>query len=131
MIARWKVLKSRPVATCRIFDVRLDQCVHPQDGRTGDFFVLEVGDWVNVMAVTPDDRFVLVRQYRHGTRDFTLEVPGGMVDEGESPLEAAKREGGEAYAAQKARRSAIVSIDESEGVDEVSGYHERSSRKGE
>jgi ADP-ribose diphosphatase len=92
MISPWTVLESRIVSPCRIFDLRQDECVHPTDGRTGSFFILEVPDWVNVMAVTPDEEFVIVRQYRHGTRDFTLEVPGGMVDPGETPLEAARRE---------------------------------------
>jgi len=51
-----------------------------------------VPEWVNVVAVTPKEEIVLIRQFRHGTRAVTLEIPGGMVDPGETPLEAARRE---------------------------------------
>ena len=54
--------------------------------------VLESVDWINIVALTSDNRSVMVRQYRFGIQACTLETPGGMVDEGESPLEAAKRE---------------------------------------
>jgi 8-oxo-dGTP pyrophosphatase MutT (NUDIX family) len=45
-----------------------------------------------VVAITPDDQIILIEQYRHGIRSITLEIPGGIVDYGESPLEAVKRE---------------------------------------
>ncbi len=55
--------------------------------------MLDSGDWVNIIPVTADDRVVLIRQYRHGTNDMTLEIPGGMVDrEDSSALHAARRE---------------------------------------
>lgn len=92
MIHPWRVKRTEPVADCRVFDVRREDCEHPENGREAGFFVLSAPDWINVMAVTPDEEFVLVRQYRHGTKRFTLEVPGGMVDPGETPLAAAKRE---------------------------------------
>lgn len=59
---------------------------------TRDFIVLEVPDWVNVIAITEDKQVVFVRQFRHGVREVTLEVPGGMVDPGEDPATAALRE---------------------------------------
>jgi 8-oxo-dGTP pyrophosphatase MutT (NUDIX family) len=92
MVHRWRVTRTEPIAECRVFDVRREECEHPESGRRAGFFVLSAPDWINVMAVTRDERFVLVKQYRHGTKRFTLEVPGGMVDPGETPLEAAKRE---------------------------------------
>jgi 8-oxo-dGTP pyrophosphatase MutT (NUDIX family) len=58
----------------------------------GDAFVLQGRDWCNVVAVTPDDEVVLVWQYRFGTDALSLEIPGGVVDPGESPLESARRE---------------------------------------
>ena len=54
--------------------------------------VLESVDWINIVALTPDDKSVMVRQYRFGIEACTLETPGGMVDDGETPLEAAQRE---------------------------------------
>jgi 8-oxo-dGTP pyrophosphatase MutT (NUDIX family) len=92
MIHRWDVRGVDPIADCRVFSLRREDCAHPETGAEAGFYVLSAPDWINVMAVTPDERFVLVRQYRHGTKRFTLEIPGGMVDPGETPLVAAKRE---------------------------------------
>ncbi len=62
------------------------------DGRRHRFVVLDVPDWVNVLAVTAQGCAVLVRQYRAGRDAVSLEIPGGMVDPGESPVDAARRE---------------------------------------
>jgi len=65
---------------------------NPRNDQTMQRVVLESVDWVNVVAVTAEQKVVIVRQYRFGTGTITSEVPGGMVDAGESPLEAAERE---------------------------------------
>jgi 8-oxo-dGTP pyrophosphatase MutT (NUDIX family) len=73
--------------------------------------VLEAPDWVNVVAVTAAGEIVLVRQFRHGTGEATLEIPGGAVDPTDrSPLEAAKRELREetGYAARRWTRIGVV-----------------------
>jgi ADP-ribose pyrophosphatase len=62
------------------------------DGRPSAYTYLAVPRAVFVVAVTPARELVLVRQYRHPVRDWTLEVPAGSVEEGESALEAAQRE---------------------------------------
>lgn len=62
------------------------------EGTERDFVVIESADWVNVVPLTESGEVVLVRQYRHGVRERTLEIPGGMVDPGESPTQAAARE---------------------------------------
>jgi uncharacterized protein len=62
------------------------------DGRRADYSYLAVPRAVFVVAVTDADDMLLVRQYRHPVRDWTLEVPAGSVHDGETPLEAAKRE---------------------------------------
>lgn len=59
---------------------------------TRDIFVFQCPDWCNVVAVTDDDQVVMVWQYRFGTDEMSLEVPGGVVDPGEAPEEAARRE---------------------------------------
>ncbi len=90
----WKVLERQQLLTCRIFTVADRLCQAP-DGRTGRFMVIETGDWVNVVPVLhrPDgDYFLMVRQYRHGMDAVCMEFPGGMVDAGENPEEAAGRE---------------------------------------
>jgi len=57
-----------------------------------DFYVIETGDWVNVIPLTKDHQVVMVKQYRHGSRQVTLEIPGGLVDPGDTPERAASRE---------------------------------------
>jgi len=54
--------------------------------------VIDAPDWVNVIALTPDGRIVLVRQFRFGINDFSLEIPGGVIEAGEEPLIAGVRE---------------------------------------
>lgn len=92
MIDKWHRNQSRPRGDYRVFSVREDLAVSPVSGEEYTFFVIEASDWINVIPLTTDGRIVCVRQYRHGTEEVTLEVPGGVVDDGEEPLEAALRE---------------------------------------
>lgn len=93
IIQSWQRLDSETVYSCRIFSLRKDRSRSPRDGREHDFFVLDSGDWVNIVPVTPNDEVVLIHQYRHGVDEITLEIPGGMVDPHDlSPLHAARRE---------------------------------------
>lgn len=62
------------------------------DGREKDFVVLGSPDWVNVVPLTADGRVVLIKQFRVGANGYTLEIPGGLVDPGELPIQAAARE---------------------------------------
>ena len=89
---RWQTLKSERVYATPIFDLHRHQRSHPHRGEH-DFFVLEAPAWINIIPITPENDVVMVRQFRHGIGDFTLEIPGGMVDpEDPSPLLAARRE---------------------------------------
>jgi ADP-ribose pyrophosphatase len=88
----WERISSRRNDSLRIFDLRIDKARSPRTGAVHDFYILESMDWVNVIAITPDERIVLIRQYRHGTGEITLEIPGGIVERGDSPVEAARRE---------------------------------------
>jgi ADP-ribose pyrophosphatase len=80
------------VGDFRHFQVRRDWCRSPRDGRSHDFFVLEMPDWVQIVAVTDEGRVVLVEQYRPGSRRVTLEFPAGLVEQGEAAAAAAARE---------------------------------------
>jgi len=64
----------------------------PDGGAPRDFYLIEAPDWINVIALTPDRDVLLLKQYRWGVEGFTVEIPGGMCDPGESPLESARRE---------------------------------------
>ncbi|MHB8762771.1 MAG: NUDIX hydrolase, partial [Deferrisomatales bacterium] len=89
----WPLVQSTVEGDYRIFTLRRDRAVSPRTGAEHDFIVLETRDWVNVIPVTPEGEVVMVRQYRHGVRGLTLEIPGGLVDrEDGDPAEAARRE---------------------------------------
>jgi ADP-ribose pyrophosphatase len=93
MIRRWEKVGSRVLGDYRVFQLKQATSRSPRTGATHDFYVLETGDWINVVPVTPEGEIVLIRQYRHGTEEITLEIPGGMVDGGDSsPGLSAQRE---------------------------------------
>jgi ADP-ribose pyrophosphatase len=87
----WKRKSSKEIADCRVFRVREDFCER-DDGRKSSFFVIENPDWVNVIALNKNGEVVLIEQFRHGSEEIILELPGGIIDDGEEPLEAARRE---------------------------------------
>ena len=86
-ITTWKILDTARVHP----NIRVDRCELP-DGRVLDAHLLEYDDEIMICALTKNQEVVLIRQYRHGIQQAILEFPGGSVDPGESPLEAAKRE---------------------------------------
>ena len=93
MIKPWQKTGSKPVGDFRIFKIRSDLCINPRTGKEHDFYVLDSVNWVNVIAVTPDQKLVMVQQYRHGSGTVELEIPGGMMDPQETdPVATAVRE---------------------------------------
>jgi ADP-ribose pyrophosphatase len=89
---RWKKLGAREIARTRIFTVESVDFHHPARAQPQDFFVINAPDWVNVLALTPDGQLVLVRQFRYGIDDFSVEIPGGIIDAGEAVIAAGVRE---------------------------------------
>jgi 8-oxo-dGTP pyrophosphatase MutT (NUDIX family) len=90
--SRWEKLGQRPQLQTRIFDVIGARYRHPSRSAEREFVVINAPDWVNVVALTPDRQIVLVRQFRYGIDEFSLEVPGGVIDAGEDPVAAGLRE---------------------------------------
>ena len=88
----WITLETEQLGTYPIFELSRSLQRSPHSGREHSFLRIDCPDWVNVIAVTPDGRMVLVEQYRHGTDDMTIEIPGGAVDPGEDPAISAARE---------------------------------------
>ena len=86
----WETVETREIADCRVFKVRED--TSRSGAKTGKFYVIENPDWVNVVAVNKDSEIVLIEQFRHGVGEAVLEIPGGMIDAGEEPETAARRE---------------------------------------
>ena len=86
-IEPWKVLEST-----YLYDrIRVDTC-ELQNGRIIKPVMFEAGTWVTIVAITKNKQVVLIRQYRHGAKKVLLEFPGGGVDKGEAPVDAARRE---------------------------------------
>jgi ADP-ribose pyrophosphatase len=92
MIQPWKKNKNWVEYDCGFFQVHAHRSASPTTGKEHPFFVLSTRDWINVVALTKDQKVVMVSQYRHGSEEMSLEIPGGAVDKGEAPEEAAKRE---------------------------------------
>jgi 8-oxo-dGTP pyrophosphatase MutT (NUDIX family) len=93
MLQDWKKIGSKTAGDFRIFKIRSDEKISPRTGKHCDFFVIESVDWVNVIAVTPNDELVMVEQYRHGSNTVELEIPGGMMDPHEhDPVATGARE---------------------------------------
>ena len=87
----WELVESEQLADYRITRVRRDRRRSPRTGAEHDFIVLQMREWVNVVAVTRQARIVIIEQYRHGTQEVGVEIPGGVVDPGDSELEQAAR----------------------------------------
>jgi 8-oxo-dGDP phosphatase len=88
----WTVRASRRLIGNRWIKVRSDECVTPDGVVVPDYYVLEYPGWVSVAALDADDNIILVRQYRHALGAVSLELPGGCIDDGETPVEAGARE---------------------------------------
>ena len=92
-IKPWPKLDSRPLGDFRIFTVRTDLKISPRTEQQHDFFVIDCVNWVNVVAVTPENELIMIEQFRHGTNTVELEIPGGTIDAKDaSPVAAGLRE---------------------------------------
>lgn len=89
---KWKTLNSEYLVRRPWLTARRDKVELPSGEVNDEYYVLEYPSWVNVIALTDDGQFVMVEQYRHGLGDIFTELVAGVVEDGEAPLEAAKRE---------------------------------------
>jgi ADP-ribose pyrophosphatase len=88
----WERISAERVADCEVFTVRRERNRRSSDGKEADFHVIESPDWVNIIALDPAGDLVMIEQYRPGTENVILELPGGLVDTGEDPEASAQRE---------------------------------------
>ena len=86
-IEPWKVLESTYIRP----RFRVDKCALP-NGKFLDATIFEFRAWANIIALTKNNEAVLIKQYRHGVQDVLWEIPGGVVEDDEDPLEGIKRE---------------------------------------
>jgi 8-oxo-dGTP pyrophosphatase MutT (NUDIX family) len=89
----WTIDSSEYVVNDRFLKLRADSCTTPQGGKVGRYYVLELSDWVNCIAIDEDDNVMMLRHYRHGVQKYLMEFIGGGIETTDaSPEAAAKRE---------------------------------------
>lgn len=89
MIEHWPKIGSKLLGEFKVFSVRSVTKRSPAAGSHHDFYIIDSVNWVNVIAITPEQKMVFVEQYRQGSETVELEVPGGMIDAEDSTPEIA------------------------------------------
>ena len=92
MMKEWEVVGSKYLLKEKYLTVRSDHVRMPSSHEISDFYVIEYPNWINVIAITAEGLFIIEKQYRNGIRAINYEICAGMIDEGETPIEAARRE---------------------------------------
>lgn len=88
----WPVVRDEDKGDFEIFRARALHVRSPRDGSEHTFHVADAPDGVTVLPFTPEGELVMVRQWRHPVQCVTLELPAGMIEEGEPPERAGARE---------------------------------------
>lgn len=91
-IKPWKILSTEYLIQDRWMTMRADRCELPNGVVLDKYYVRENPDFVQIVPINAEGQILIVRQYRHGPQVISTEIPGGLVDEGEEPIDAAKRE---------------------------------------
>jgi mutator protein MutT len=88
----WQILEEKIKDSFPLFETKISKRKRLDTDLEYDFFLLNGRDWSNIIAVTDEREILLVRQYRHGIEEYTLELPGGCLEIGETPKDAIMRE---------------------------------------
>ncbi|MBB2145562.1 NUDIX domain-containing protein [Pedobacter sp. LMG 31464] len=89
---KWQKIASKYLVRERWATLRVDTCKLQNGSIKDDYYVLEYPNWVNAIALTKENKIILVRQYRFAADIISLEIPGGVIDDGEEPETAIVRE---------------------------------------
>ena len=133
---KWKILSSEYLVQRPWLTARRDVAELPDGRVNNEYYVLEYPDWVNILAITKEGQIVMERQYRHALGKTCYELPCGVIEKGETPLDAAKRElleetgfaGGEwqewmTLSPNPATSTNLAHSFLASGVEKVSGQH--------
>ncbi len=91
-VKEWRLVSSNLHGSFRIFDLKIEHFISPRTNKEYEFYIIESNPWVNVIPLTEDKNVVFIKQFRHGTKSITLEIPGGIVENGDDPESTAIRE---------------------------------------
>jgi ADP-ribose pyrophosphatase len=89
---KWEIRKEKKEFQNRIFTIRSLDCIHNKKNIQNDFYVIDTYSWINVVPLTPEGKFILVKQHRLGTDEISIETPGGVIEDNEDPADCAVRE---------------------------------------
>ncbi len=90
---KWKVLDKKVLIQSPMFSFLAYKLKHGDKNSIHNFYILDTADWVNILPITSDGKVVLIRQYRAGIDEILIEIPGGIMDNGETdPIATARRE---------------------------------------
>jgi len=87
-VNKWDIRGKDKIFENRIFTIHNNNCLHPEKGVEWDFSIIDTYNWINVIALTEENRFVLVKQHRLGSNELSIETPGGVIEAGEDPKPA-------------------------------------------
>ena len=85
----WRVVESEKVYSAPWLNAYRETCIKPDGNVVNDYYVLHYPNWVTALAQTATGNFLLIKQYRHAIGKVSLEIPGGVVDDGDANLEDA------------------------------------------
>ncbi|HEV2832192.1 MAG TPA: NUDIX hydrolase [Hanamia sp.] len=91
-VMKWKILSSEYLSRHKYFTARKDKCETPDGKIIEEYFVVELPKTACAVAITQEGEVLMVNQYRHPIKETILEIPGGFVDEGDTPQQAMTRE---------------------------------------
>ncbi len=89
---KWLTLETKNILKAHVFRYVKVKRQSPETLDVGEFDIVQCSNWVNIVAITPEKKIVIIKQYRHGIDSFTTEIPGGAINYLEESLVAAKRE---------------------------------------
>ena len=90
---KWKRLEETLLIKTPIFEFKSIKLLHAEKHSLHNFYIIDSKDWVNIIPITANNEIILINQYRAGTNEITIEVPGGIIDDSENdPIITAKRE---------------------------------------
>lgn len=86
----WNECSKENLYKTPVFSISKTKSVSP-DGLQGEYYIIDARNWCAVIPEIGDD-FLMVKQWRHGAKQLSIEFPGGTIDDGEEPINAALRE---------------------------------------